>query len=262
MFLAQTCWASWMKAAFLVILVVVTYGVTVTAFWMTSPKSLTIYPSMDSYSWQSIPHANNGGSNNFEITSASQELNKNMRGWLAFNISAIPSGIWVINAELRLRIWHKTTSEPSELIGDSTGRIYAVYRLTQPWTEYGITWANQPAYTEEHHTTAAVPPGQGGWEGPILWMEWDIPDIVKDWLSGAGNYGVLVRDMQENSTILYSTQFFTRDQVPNSGYYPRLIVTYVTPQEVALFSIVLILEGFLIISIWRRRESPRAQSEV
>ena len=241
-----------MKRTMVVILVVVLYGAAIGGFWVTSVRSLFIFPAADSYSWQSFPDANNGGSDNFEITSSIAPP-KNMRGWITFNLSKIPPGAWIITAKLWLRIWHKTTDDDSHGTADSTGRIYGVYRVIQPWTEYNITWTNQPEYTREHHAEAAVPPGQGGWEGPILWMEWDVTGIVTDWMWGASNYGILVRDSQEDAQILSSTQFFTHDKVPDEGYYPRLAVTYVTPLAAALLVALLIIEGLFITVIWRRQ---------
>lgn len=235
-------------------LVLVLLIATVVGFWATSVVTSTLYPTIDSYSWQSVPDANNGRSDNFQITSTNVNP-KNMRGWIAFDVRAIPSDVWVIRAQLRLRIWAKSENDPSKGFGDSTGRIYGVYRTTQPWQELNVTWTNQPTYTEEHHAIAAVPPGEGGFYGPLLYMNWDLTDIVRDWQSGVRNYGVVVRDTQENSPILYSTQFFTHDQVPNESYYPRLIVTYFRPQSILLFGGVLLVEGLLITVLWRMRSS-------
>jgi hypothetical protein len=232
------------------VLALVLFTLTVVAFWATSVITSTLYPAMDSYGWQSVPNSNNGHSDNFEITSASVNP-KNMRGWIAFNIGAIPSSAWIIHAQLRLRVWSKSTNDPSKGFGDSTGRIYGVYRITQPWQEYKVTWANQPNYTEEHHAIAAVPVGEGGWSGPLLYMDWDLTEIIRDWQSGTANYGVVVRDTQENSQILYSTQFFTHDKVPNETYYPRLIVTYVKWQSLVLLVGVFVVEGLFITAIWR-----------
>lgn len=242
-----------MKRGLLLFLAV--YGATLGVFWATSVTTMTLYPTVDSYSWQSVPNANNGGSDNFEITSSIANP-KNMRGWIAFDVRRLPSDALIIGARLTLRIWHKTTNSPKEGIGDSTGRIYAVYRVTQPWAEYNVTWANQPNYTDAHHATAAVPNGQGGWEGPLLYMDWDLREILNDWRSGANNYGVLVRDTQENSQTLYSTQFFTHDHVPGNIYYPRLIVTYVKDQAVAILIAALALEGLFIIVMSRMKRIP------
>jgi hypothetical protein len=105
-----------------------------------------------------------------------------------------------------------------------------------------VNWANQPAYTEDHHATALVPAEQGGWFGPVVWMDWDVTDLVKDWQQGVPNYGLVVRDNQENAARLYSTQFFSHDQVPNEGYFPRLIIIYLDPNVLYAFIILMVLE--------------------
>ena len=245
-----------MKRSLLLILILVVS--TAGVFWMTSVKTITIFPDKHSYSWQSVPLANNGHSDNFEIASYDKPP-YNMRGWIEFDVSSIPTAAWVVSAELRLRLWSK--GDPTLGTEDSTGRIYGVYRLKQPWNQTGINWANQPNFTELHHAIAAVPPGQGGWYGPLLWMNWDITDIVRDWHSGVSNYGLVVKDTQEYATGLYTTQFFTYDQVPSVNYYPRLIVTYVLPMDLAIFGGVLIAEGFLIIVITRMRSSKIESSK-
>ncbi len=250
-----------MKLSLLLILTILVYSATAAIFWATSTSTIMIYPDKDSYSWESVPLANNGHSDNFEITSYNQPP-YNMRGWIEFNTSSIPADAWVISAKLRLRVWHISTPEdPFPNTGDSTGRIFGVYRLSEPWAETGVNWVNQPSYTEEHHATAPVPSGQGGWNGPLLWMEWDITDIVKDWHSGIGNDGLVVRDTQENASTFYTTQFFTHDQVPNESYYPRMVVTYVFPMNFAILCVVLVAETVFIMAIPRltlaRPSKPR-----
>jgi hypothetical protein len=241
-----------MKRAHFAILIIALYGLTIGIFWATSVATLTIYSMKDSYSWQSVPNANNGGSDNFEIMSSLKNP-KNMRGWVQFDIQKIPSDAWILSSTLRLRLWHKTTNDPAQGIGDSTGRIYNAYQITQTWEEMNINWSNQPNYTENHHATATVPNAQGGWDGPLVWMDWDVTNMVKDWRSGTPNYGVVIRDTQENSPILYSTQFFTHNKVPDQTYYPRLIVTYLEPLALALLVVVFIVEGVFSIGLWRKQ---------
>lgn len=238
-----------MRMTIIIALMLIIYSVTIGAFYSAALTTVTLYPSKDSYAWESVPNANNGKSDNFEITSYQ---NHNMRGWIEFNTSRIPSDALIISAKLRLRLWQKTTNNPP--YGDSTGRIYGVYRVTQPWGEMTVTWAHQPEYTDLHESTSSVPTEQGGWFGPIVWMDWGITDIVADW-QGVPNYGLVVRDTQENATILYSTQFFTHDQVPNEGYFPRLFVTYTHPFYVYFFAMLIVIEtAFLVIWIKKHRE--------
>lgn len=230
----------------LLILAVSTAGI----FSVTSVKTTTIYPDKDSYSWESVPKANNGHSDNFEIASYNKPP-YNMRGWIEFDVSSVPSDAWIMSAELRLRLWSK--GDPALGAQDSTGRIYGVYRLLQVWNETDINWLNQPNFTNLHHAISPVPPSQGGWYGPLVWVNWDITDIVRDWQSGVSNYGLVVKDTQESASSFYTTQFFTHDQVPSENYYPRLIVTYVLPSNLAIFCGALIAEGFIIFVVARRR---------
>jgi len=231
-------------------LILALYAVTTIGFYATSMITVTIFPSKDSYAWESVPNANNGKSDNFEITSYAGH---NMRGWVEFNTTSIPADAWIMNAQLRLRLWQKTTNSPP--YGDSTGRVYGVYMITEPWGEMNITWANQPQYTDLHQAESTVPTEQGGWYAPIVWMGWDITDVMTDWQQGTPNYGLLVRDTQENTTLLYSTQFFTHDQVPNETYYPRLVVTYVNPIDVYILATLIIIES-VILALWLREQWP------
>ena len=252
-----------MKRLHLAVLIIALFGSTAAGFWVTSVTTVTIYPSKESYGWQFPSEANNGGSNNFQVESYNEKPG-NMRGWVAFNISTIPPTAWIVTAKLDLRVWHKTTTDPERKTGDTTGRIYGVYRLLQDWGQYNISWANQPDFTEVHHSETPVPAGQGAWNStePALWMEWDISDIVKDWRSGIPNDGVVVKDLHEDSPIVYSTQFFTHKNVPNQGYFPRLIATYINPQAVESLVTLLVVEAIIITGVWWikiRRSSNRKE---
>src|SRR5208283_1463971 len=102
-----------------------------------------------------------------------------------------------------------------------------------------------------------VPNEQGGWYGPVVWMDWDITDLMKDWQRGIPNYGLVVRDTQENATRLYSTQFFSHDQVPNEGYFPRLILTYLNPSILYVFIILMGLELTLCAGLVKKFRQVR-----
>ena len=246
------------RSAVLVLLLVLA---TAGAFWLTSVVTLTLYPTKDSYSWESVPLSNNGNSDNFGIMSANVNP-LNMRGWIEFNISGVPSNAWIITAQFRLRMWSKSPNDPSMGFGDSTGRIYGVYRLAQPWGEENVTWANQPNYTEDHYASAAVPSGQTNWAGPPLYMSWDLTPTVRDWQSGIPNYGLVVRDTHESSPILYATQFFTHNKVPDQSYYPRLTVTYIMPQSLVVLGGVLLVEALAItVAWWRHHPRPTNPNE-
>ena len=82
--------------------------------------------------------------------------------------------------------------------------------------------------------------------------------MVKDWQSGAlPNYGMVVKDTQENTSLLYSTQFFTIHQVPDQSYYPRLVVTYLYPDEVYGEIVLIIAETIFIPILFTRTRRVR-----
>ena len=84
--------------------------------------------------------------------------------------------------------------------------------------------------------------------------------MVKDWQSGVlPNYGMVVKDTQENASLLYSTQFFTIHQVPDRTYYPRLVITYLYPSEIYGVIVLIVAETILIsmLLIKARRVSKR-----
>lgn len=199
----------------------------------------------DAYAWQSVPEANNGGSNNFQVMSFDHPP-YNMRGYIQFNTSRIPQGSLVLSATMRLRVWWKAEPDPSKNVGDATGRQYGAFPMLASWEEYRINWSNQPMYDENLYAVSGVPAGQGGWgEGrPELWMDWNISPIVTEWVNGKPNYGLLIRDLNENSTMLYSTQFFTHDQVPGPAYFPRLLIVYIEPLGIALLGVL--VAGWLL----------------
>jgi hypothetical protein len=109
-------------------LVILVFAFTLGAFYVTGVRTVALYPSKDSYAWQSVPNANNGKSDNFEITSFADH---NMRGWIEFSTSKIPTDGWIVSARLRLRLWQRTVDDPP--YGDASGRRYGVYRVTQRW---------------------------------------------------------------------------------------------------------------------------------
>jgi hypothetical protein len=91
-------------------------------------------------------------------------------------------------------------------------------------------------------------------------MKWDLTGMVKDWRSSMlPNYGFVVKDTQENASLLYSTQFFTIHQVPDQSYYPRLVIAYIYPEELYGLIAVMIAETALIGALLfkARRTSKR-----
>lgn len=91
------------------------------------------------------------------------------------------------------------------------------HQVLQPWTEWGVTWNNQPLFDPVATDCVTVSPG---YFGDICL---DITPLVWGWYSGcyANNGVLLVGNEAANSLVgFFSGEF------PNSNYWPKLVVGY------------------------------------
>jgi murein DD-endopeptidase MepM/ murein hydrolase activator NlpD len=92
---------------------------------------------------------------------------------------------------------------------------YQVMRVTEPWTEIGLTYWNNPASTFFTNFPAITTPG---------WYSVDITDLYKAWMDGAfPNYGIKLSPTKNNRTNAAQA---TSDN-PDPSIRPRLVVTTV-----------------------------------
>jgi len=123
----------------------------------------------------------------------------------------IPPGAVINDARLRL---HLSFSSPDDDVSMGT----LLRRLGSPWNEKGtagVTWASEPAWKE---IWAEAEVGSA-----ITWYEWDVTDLVEDWIAGTHpNHGMeIIGDerVQQRERAFYSRE--TTEQ-----FYPRLVVDY------------------------------------
>src|SRR5262249_34063574 len=120
----------------------------------------------------------------------------------------------------------------------STGRTVGVHRMTQDWTENGVTWncpndtlptnsspncnpawdmANFPTWPFEKAPTSTVLHTNG----MTGWIEWDVTSDVVQFVSGTvPNYGWIVRKMQENDAG--HVDYSSREEL---NHPPQLVIT-------------------------------------
>ncbi len=122
----------------------------------------------------------------------------NYRGYVRFNLSAIPCGSTIKNAILRLFVFDR-------------GSGYAIIaRSIGSWSESSITWNNQPGGELQPYATS-TPPSAG------YWWEIDVKSIVQKWITDcASNYGFNIEGTG-NVIIVYSSE---------SDYPPELYIDY------------------------------------
>jgi hypothetical protein len=148
----------------------------------------------------------NSATNNFGADSIlklrSQAPQDNFRALVRFALpAALPQGCEVRAATLRL------TANSS-----TTGRTLQALRVTESWSESGVTWANQPATAD---AVATLSSGGGA-------RSWNVTAQVQAIYAEGANYGFLIRDAVEGGSGA-EQQFFSRE---NSHSRPTLIITY------------------------------------
>ena len=185
------------------------------------------------------PNANLGGTENIELFWGDQE---NRRSLLRFDLSAIPSGVYVSRATLELYRYD----------GDAEGEMEAaLYRATKSWAEGsgydlfpdtsyvpdGATWAaastGAPWTTPggDHDTSSDYGQGPNGKLGETTlardlddaWIALDATSAVRGWVQGEyPNDGLLLRALSGE----YIYHYFASREYPTASLRPRLVVTY------------------------------------
>ncbi|MER7506498.1 DNRLRE domain-containing protein [Nonomuraea pusilla] len=102
-------------------------------------------------------------------------------------------------------------------------------RVTADWSPATISWPNRPADTTQGAAVARDPqPCVDGNQPPTntTW-EWNVTSIVQAWVSGAPNYGFLLRETDETqSAPMFERGFLSSRTDQGSDALPTLTVTY------------------------------------
>ncbi|MBN1793398.1 MAG: DNRLRE domain-containing protein [Candidatus Omnitrophica bacterium] len=198
--------------------------------------TMTIYSTKDTYIDQKNPTANYGTTGTLSVNSktAGSQL---MHALVQFDLSGIPVSTPDFTLESVVLQLYEYSSQ------SSTSRTFTANVMTRDWTEgnntsgSGATWNRYDGTNSwtaaggdydvtlgSASATISPTPGAG------LWIDWDITDIVQDWLDGVyDNYGLLIKDGAEGTSANNQTDFYSR----NSTYAekPRLIVKYTAIPE-------------------------------
>ena len=121
---------------------------------------------------------------------------------MRFDLPAVPAGCQITGAQLRLFAG-----------GAVDGRTLQALRSTRPWTEGGVTWANQPATTGAAATDA---------------VGHRMAGVVRD-LGGPGDVlraattDSSIRDASEGGAG-FQQQLHSREKAPDNP--PQLVITF------------------------------------
>lgn len=93
-----------------------------------------------------------------------------------FDLSSVPASSNLVSATLR--IW--VTTAVNSPVG--------VYRITEPWSEAALTWANSGGIAHDPTASGTFTPASSG-----RYYDIDVTNLVALWRGGTSNYGVLLK---------------------------------------------------------------------
>jgi hypothetical protein len=136
------------------------------------------------------------------------------RSYLEFEIDSLPENAVITSAKLGLYYVHNFPGLAAEI---------GAYTVQGAWTEYDITWDNQPAFAAVPEYSYTVP------DQPTYdFRYWYITDLVKGWRDGSiTNYGVMLKATDESSDEAW-TGFQSSDYM-TATEHPKLIISYFDP---------------------------------
>ena len=138
-----------------------------------------------------------------------------VRAYIQFDLSTIPEGIVVTDADLRL-YHHSSWGSDVFTVG--------LYKVTASWLENTVTWNNQPTSSSNAEFLLSINAGSVNY-----WRYWDIDTLVQGWLDGTiTNYGMLLMDTDESS-VNSAAFFYSSDYTTDTSKRPKLEIDYYIP---------------------------------
>ena len=157
--------------------------------------------SADAWIEQNSPQNNKGTDSILKVKS--QARSDNFRALVGFQLPPTPAGCTIVSASLRI---FADSSQPQ--------RTLEARRTLSPWTEHGVTWANQPA-TELTPATVVTTSVRG-------YRSWSITQQARDASASGGALGFVVQDALEESTGVEQS-FFSREKGESP---PQVVIVY------------------------------------
>jgi hypothetical protein len=163
---------------------------------------LQLTPVADAYISSFQPNANFGVAGDLFV--GKTDTATTLRSLLQFDLSAIPSGVTLDQATLRLHLLNGSAAPPLLNV--------PLYRIDAGWLEMTVTWNNQPAAV-----LTAISSDVGLTPG---YYNWDVLSLVNDWLGGTPNFGLQLRSNDEGLVA------FRRFQSGEGSPPPQLVIFY------------------------------------
>ncbi|MCD6520811.1 MAG: DNRLRE domain-containing protein, partial [Anaerolineae bacterium] len=184
-----------------------------------TPRTDIFGPVKDTYIHSWYPTNNYGGAESIQVRSSGVQ-----RGLLQFDLSSIPAGSMVYEAQLRL--YSTTSGRPLIDI--------AAYGLKRDWVEREATWEEAASGASWGSPGASNP--SSDYNPTALdtqrvtgtgWYEWTVTDLVQQWVNDPSqNHGLLLIGLSGPSTV-YA---FSSREHGISSQRPQLVVRWLEVQ--------------------------------
>ena len=184
-----------------------------------SMRTVKLSPIKDSYIEQEQPNASHGSETILYVKS---NQDNNERSVLMFDLSSIPNPSEIISANLYLYYYDFEYQ-------NTTGRNYFAYKVPSLWNEDEVTWVNRTIsdpwnvtggdYITSNGVSITIPSSFG-------WVDWNVTDIVSDWMNGEANHGFLIKDDSEDALESGFRSKFRPKDYTGSEFDPYLEVVY------------------------------------
>ena len=173
----------------------------------------TLYPSKDTHIRHIYPNTNYGSSE--ELVTRNEYGGGGSPGYgvdtlIEFDLSEIPSGATIVNANLYLYFSRWTENFPG-------GRLLTMHQITENWDEFTVTWNTKPSYNGDISASANVP------SSTQMWMELDVTSDVQNFVDGTEtNYGWTIMDENYWGSVDIPAAYFPSNE--GSDNFPYLEV--------------------------------------
>ncbi|MGI5879496.1 MAG: DNRLRE domain-containing protein [Syntrophomonadaceae bacterium] len=171
---------------------------------------LSLSPFQDAYISEWYAH-NNFGSSVALFVSQYVQPGDDYRSLLQFNLDQIPPASTIEKAILELTVYRNEVSKPPVTLG--------AFRLLNCWSQYSVTWNNQPISAEAPDGRLNIPDGL-----PMGKVFIDVTSLVRGWHNGSiPNHGLLLKGNEQNNNLLA----FRSTNFCDSNDWPLLHIDYV-----------------------------------
>lgn len=131
-----------------------------------------------------------------------------------YKIKSLPelnNGDMIVGAYLNLRLCNEDFN---------TDMNISAHYVSEKWTQSTITWKNQPDF--DSNTVDYEIFNSNTKKG---WYDWDITSCMKKWYNGKANYGIMLKDSDEN-TAAQCARFSSSNSPNQSDIRPLFKIVY------------------------------------